>query len=55
MSQGTQMAQINACDRLGATGHDNWNRARQLHQDRNDAGALGQDRIRFKFHKVRGC
>src|SRR5262249_19352806 len=42
-------------DGFGATGGDNRNRAGQLHQDRNNAGALGHDHVRIKFDKVRGC
>src|SRR5262249_6200106 len=39
---------------FSATGNYDWNRLRQLHQDRDDASANGDDDIGLQFHEVRG-
>lgn len=46
---------VAACDGIGTTRIDDRNRAGQLHQDRNNAAADGEDCVRAKFDKVGRC
>src|SRR5215217_9750395 len=45
---------VASADGIGHAGNDDWDGARQAHQDRNDTAAVGQDRVRIELYEVRG-
>jgi hypothetical protein len=51
----SEALRVAACDGIGTTRIDDRNRAGQLHQDRNNAAADGEDCVRAKFDKVGRC
>jgi hypothetical protein len=46
---------VAASDRFSAAGIDDRNRARQFHQNRNDAAANSKDYVGFQLHEVFCC
>src|SRR5215208_5888032 len=45
---------VASADGIGHARNDDWDGARQAHQNRNDTAAVGQDRVRIELYEVRG-